>query len=120
MKDRFTCVFLPIFYTSFWFLIHYIVIGTAMLFYIAIIPPVYGFGHFLACKHKDHIALSADSIAVPLTLGLALIVGSIEIMVNMDPKLQVLANLFTAFVFSFMGAHIILYVSVYFYEKIKF
>lgn len=120
MKDRFACLFLPIFYILCWFLIHYIVIGTLMLFYIVIIPSVYGFGHFLACKYKDHIALSADSIAVPLTLCFAFIVGSIEIMTNnTDLKLEVLVNLFTAFAFSFMGAHIMLFASVYFYEKIK-
>ncbi len=120
MKDRFACLFLTIFYLSFWFLIHYVVIGSTMLLYVAIIPSVYGFGHFFSCKYNDHIALAADSVAVPLTLCIALIVGGVELMMNtIDPKLEVLVNLFTAFGFSFVGAHIMLFASVYFYEKIK-
>jgi len=71
-------------------------------------------------KHKDHITFSADSVAMLMTLCIALIVGGVEIMMNtIDPKLEVLANLFTAFGFSFVGAHIMLFASVYFYEKIK-
>ena len=120
MKDRFTCYFLSIFYTLLWFLVHYSVIGVKMPFYIALIPPVYGFGHFLACKHKGHISLSADSVAIPLTIGIALVIGSIEIMAQTDPKLEALADLLTAFGASLMGAHLIVLASAYLYEKLKF
>lgn len=120
MKDHFECLFLPLFYTALWFVIHYLVIGMNMPFYIAFIPPAYGFGHFLACRQKGHISLSADSVAIPLTISIAFIVGSIEIMTHIDSKPEALVELFTAFGTSLMGAHMIVLVSVYLYEKIKF
>lgn len=120
MEDRSACLFLPIFYTVLWFLMHYLVIGMKMPFYIALIPSVYGFGHFLACKHKGHIVLSADSVAIPLTIGIAFIVGSIEIMTHVDSKLEAFVYLLTAFGTSLMGAHLIVLASAYLYEKLKF
>jgi len=119
MNDRFACLFLPLLYTLLWFFIHYLIIGMKMPFYSVLIPSVYGFGHLMACRHKGHISLSADSVALPLASVVALTLGSIEVMAHTGSKLEASVGILTAFGASLMGAHMIAFAAAYLYEKIK-
>jgi len=83
----------------------------------------YGTGHYLALTKRNHIGTSADSLALPIAIGIVIISVIIAKLFPMMPVEQEVfiksaTNLVMAFLFSFMGAHVFILLMVFIYDTL--
>lgn len=114
---------LPALYTTFWLLIHFYFLGDSFPVYSFLVSVGYGTGHYLAQKHRGHIALSADSLAVPIAFTIvfiSILIASIFQVLPQQPEAytQTTINLTLAFIMSFTGGHAFTMLSVFFFSTI--
>ena len=121
MKNLINDLAYPTLYATFWLIVHFVILGLSFPVYATAVSLLYGVGHYFAQKKKGHIALSADSIALPLAL--LTVIASI-IIANLFPVMPVdhdlfinaVSNFVIAFLVSFAGAHVFVLLSVFLYS----
>jgi hypothetical protein len=114
-------------YALVWFVVHVTIMPIGMLWYSVLIAVAYGGGHLYAGFKRGHIALSADSIAMPAAMLVFLPVVIYEVVVLQgaievakgdytiyDPLLQVIKS----FMFAFVGGHAVLFSAAFLWDKI--
>ncbi|MDH5424959.1 MAG: hypothetical protein OEY29_08210 [Gammaproteobacteria bacterium] len=116
-------IILPVLYSCFWLTIHFSILGSSFPLYTIAMAVGYGLGHYLAQKKRGHCGLSADSIAIPVTIVIAIVSILIaKAMQFMPQEHELFINTSTAFVrsfiLSFSGAHLFILLSAYFYSMI--
>jgi len=122
-KENFKDLTFPALYTAFWLSIHFLILGLSFPVYSLSVSLVYGVGHYLALTKHNHIGTSADSLAFPLAIGtviISVIIANVFPMmpVDYDAFIKSTTHLVSAFLVSFIGAHIFVLLVVFIYDAL--
>lgn len=110
-------IFYALVYGMTWFIVHLLIIPEEYLLYAGLIAAIYALGHLVAGVRKGHIALSADSSALPLTFIVVLIT---MVYLNFEAiNIEIVVSIVSAYAISLIAGHVILFLLVYVAEKLK-
>lgn len=110
-------VFYALVYGMTWLGVHLLIIPEEYLLYSCLIAAMYALGHLVAGVKKGHIALSADSHALPMAFMVALIT---MVYLNFETiDVEIVVSMVSAYAISLIAGHVILFSLVYVLEKLK-
>ncbi len=108
-------------YGSIWFGVHIYILGFPMFWYAIVIASVYATGHYLAGVKRGHIALSADSYALPLPFIIAAVFMGLA-WTGITPEdanaYEEIINIVQAYAIAFIGGHASVFLLIFLYSEV--